>query len=155
MKKIIYVVIALLLVGCGTHNLRTYKPLVIKEKSMTVPAGSLYLKGTLKDVLRKNGWRLYVDTDTIGNEKETSKKVISKKQIKSRYQMFVSYQIRDICLDGTTSGWYDISIIDNDNEEEVMSLSGAGCESAIASTFEDWLKYGKIQDNYSEQTISK
>lgn len=151
MKKILCFFVVIFLIGCGIHNLRTYKPLVTGDKTMTVPAGGLYLTGSLKDTLTKNGWRLYVDTDTIGNEKESSHKSTSKKKLRSRYELFVNSQ--RMAADGWTQ--YDISVIDNDKEEEIMSLSGAGFESEITSKFEDWLKYGKIQDNYSEQNINK
>ena len=140
-QKAVFLIGAAILLSCGTHNLRTYKPLVKSEHSITVPAGGLYLNGGLKDVLIKNGWKLFIDTDTMGLEgdKEPSVKLTGKRKIKSKYQLFVYFNKRDVCLDNTAFGRYDISIIDNDNEEEVMTLSGVGCESAIIKHFEKWL----------------
>ena len=139
--------------GCVPQTVRTYQPLAIGEKSMTVPAGGLYLTGTLKDVLRKNGWRLYVDTDTIGNERESGTRVISKKKIKSRYQMFVAFRAQDICFDGTALGFYDVSVIDNNSEEEILTISGKGCESSVADSFEEWLTTGKVKENRYSDTV--
>jgi len=140
-QKAVFLIGAAILLSCGTHNLRTYKPLVKSEHSITVPAGGLYLNGGLKDVLIKNGWKLFIDTDTMGLEgdKEPSVKLTGKRKIKSKYQLFVYFNKRDVCLDNTAFGRYDISIIDNDNEEEVMTLSGVGCESEIVKHFEKWL----------------
>jgi hypothetical protein len=140
-KNLFLLVCATFLLSCGTHNLRTYKPLVKSEHSITVPAGGLYLNGKIKDVLTKNGWKLFIDTDTraFEGDSDPAVKLTGKRKIKTKYQLFVYFNKRDVCFDGTAFGRYDISIIDNDNEEEVMTQSGVGCESIIVKHFEKWL----------------
>ena len=143
MKKILIMLFCVaFLFGCGTHNLRAYKPLIKSERSITVPPGGRALTGAIKDLLKKNNWTLFIDTETVIHEghEVPSFKITSKKTLKTRYELLVSFSQFDTCIPrGDPAIAYDISIIDNTDSEEVMNLSGEGCQSHVIEKFEEWL----------------
>jgi len=145
MKRFIIIFIcAIFIIGCVSHNLRSYKPLVKNEKSITVPPGGLMLIGAIKDVLQKNNWVLYVDKAQTVHKGEInpSVNVTSKEVFKTRYRLNIKFQQYDVCIPGGRDNpalFYDIAITDNNDDAEVMSLSGQGCQRHIVEKFEEWL----------------
>jgi hypothetical protein len=132
------------LFGCGTHNLRAYKPLIKSEHSITVPPGGHALTGAIKDLLKKNNWTLYVDSENVMYQGESapSIKITSKETFKTRYRLLVKSNQYDVCIPGGSDNpavYYDISIVDNIDGDEVMNLSGQGCQSHIVEKFDKWL----------------
>lgn len=135
----------LFILGCGTHNLREFKPIVKTEKSITVPPGGFMLTGAIKDSLKRDNWVLYVDTAHVVHKGESGPTVniTSKEAFKTRYRLRVEYQQFDICIPGGHDNpalYYDVAITDNSDESEVMNFSGRGCQSAIVEKFNEWLK---------------
>lgn len=84
-RYLLFLICIFILIGCGTHNLRVYKPLIKNERSITVPPGGHALTGAIKDLLKKNNWTLYVDSENIMHEGKADKtvKITSKETFKS------------------------------------------------------------------------
>ncbi len=143
-RYLLFLICIFILIGCGTHNLRVYKQILPNEHSITVPPGGHALTGALKDLLKLDKWTLYVDTQTASYEgnKEPSISITSKRTLKTRYELIVTYSQYDICVPSVQYNPainYDISIIDNIDGDEVMNLSGRGCQSHVIEEFEKWL----------------
>ena len=143
MKEIIamgLILTVLFISGCHSYNLREYKPLD-GEKSITVPAGGKLLLGALKDSLKKNGWTLYVTRgpDVYRGQSDGSGAVVHGQTYRTRYNLSYSYRQYDWCMMGDPALSYDISIVDTRDGDEVMTLSGKGCQSWVIDKFEEWL----------------
>jgi len=143
-RYLLFLICIFILIGCGTHNLRVYKPLIKNERSITVPPGGHALTGAIKDLLKKNNWTLYVDSENIMHEGKADKtvKITSKETFKSRYRLMASSHVYDTCslISDNPAISYDISIVDNISGDEVMNLSGRGCQSHVIEKLEEWLK---------------
>lgn len=144
-RYLLFLICIFILIGCGTHNLRVYKPLIKNERSITVPPGGHALTGAIKDLLKKNNWTLYVDSENIMHEGEADKtvKITSKETFKTRYRLMVTSSVYDVCIPSISYNpaiSYDLSIVDNIEGDEVMSLSGRGCQSHVIDKVEEWLK---------------
>lgn len=144
-RYLLFLICIFILSGCGTHNLRAYKPLIKNERSITVPPGGHALTGAIKDLLKKNNWTLYVDSKNTMLQGETSPtvKITSKETFKTRYRLMASSRVYDSCSllgENNPAISYDISIVDTIDGDEVMNLSGRGCQSHVIEKLEEWLK---------------
>lgn len=125
-----------------SYNVREYQSLDPSAKTITVPAGGGGLIGALKGELTKNGWKqaIYRGPRVTAGTTGKDTRLEEYDTFNTRYNLLVNYNQFDKCFPAFDPAYYyDISIIDNNNGQEVMTLSGRGCEHAIVGSFRDWL----------------
>jgi hypothetical protein len=142
---ILLALVAAAVSGCATYTLRTYGAVDLANKTITVPPGG-GLTGAVKDVLARDGWRITVYRGpemmrgTIG---ETTR-LERGGTFTTRYALFLRWQQRDVCVVGGDPSYsYDISLVDNQDGSEVLTLSGRGCEGRIVESFVNGLRSRK------------
>lgn len=128
--KILFITsMSLLLYSCAETSMMNYSKIDKSNKTIYVPAGSKGLKGAIKQALVKEGWKLRVykgpsvSKGSIGIKTD----IETNPTYKSKYRLMVSFG-RDTgtsCSYGLGS-WtdYEITIIDNAQGVEVLTLSG-------------------------------
>ena len=128
---------AILLTGCYWDHLQQYKSLDQTARTITVPSGGGGLAGALKNVLKQQGWRLAV----VRGPKVTEGKLGEKTKLQeygtfnTRYQLKLSSSVVGVSLLFDPIYYYDISIIDVQNGDEVLTLSGRNTEHDIIDAF--------------------
>jgi hypothetical protein len=148
MKKLLVAFLALLLLGCYSLQIREYRPIDLSEKSIMLPPGGSYLLGAIKDVIAKNGWKIFIYRGPVVTQKGASED-LAIDTFKSKYRLALTWSHIDYCI-GIDRGalyLYDISVIDNEFGDEVMTMSGRGCESDIVEAFERWLQGSSQKKN--------
>lgn len=146
MKNLFVISLIFLLLGCYSLHVREYQPIDTADKTIMLPPGGSALLGAIKDVIAKNGWKIFIYSGPAVTKKSETEDVTSG-TFKSKYRLALSWRHIDHCI-GIDRGplyLYDISVIDNDFGDEVMTMSGRGCEADIAETFETWLRGGSIK----------
>ncbi|PHQ65184.1 MAG: hypothetical protein COB99_05385 [Sulfurimonas sp.] len=121
MKSIISIIVIFLLSGCGAYDTLKLGHIDKNQKTITVPAMGISMF-EIKKMLIKNNWKLKASAD--GNiASGTNIKQIdihTKTYYKSRYRMNVMETNRMEQFVLTIF----ISVIDNETQEEVLSISG-------------------------------
>ena len=137
--KIITILTSLLLIcGCSSvHNFNKYGEIDEDNKTVQVPFGSQGITGDIKKILKNNSWRLKVyrgpkiTKGTIGNQTELQEY----DSFNTRYRLLVATNPYDRCLDFTLLVRYDISFIDNNTGEEILTMDGAACQPEVVDAF--------------------
>lgn len=148
MKKVIWCIsLVLPLYGCTTYNARVITPLDLAEKTVTVPVGSKGLKGDVKELLAKSGWKLMVGNEDVKSEGSAGESVDIKhvRDYGTRYRMLISSRWYDRCMNGSQAYNYEVSMIDNKSSIEVFTMDGHGCakqtleqmESILTNSFKE------------------
>jgi len=135
MFKAFAAMVPLLLVGCLSYNVEPYGKFDLSKKTMTVSRGGDGLLGTIKRALRKDGWKLSVDRGPRTSEATVTtdgSKVEEFDTFHTKYRISVDDRWVDLSLSGDGIYRYDISIVDNDTGEEILTMHGRGSESTIA-----------------------
>ena len=135
MRRVLILGIGLLLLSAcvGSYRVRTYGPVDLTTRTVTVPPGG-GLTGALKDALVNGEWRLATDrgpqiTRGTAGEQTQLEQIAT---FRTRYRLLVTWQQFDVCIAGFEPALnYDITLIDNDSGTEVLNMSGRGCESVI------------------------
>lgn len=133
--------LSLLLGGCTQFQVNTqkYSSLDMRDKSITVPAGSEGLRGKVKQILSDDGWKLMVDKgpNVLEGRLSESVKLESYGTFNTRYRILIKSNQIDSCIGIPLSPLlkFDISIIDNKTGSEVMTMSGLHCEPEIINKF--------------------
>ena len=129
--------VCLSLSACATYNVRQFQLVDQTQKTITVPAGGHGLLGAIKDALRADGWKMSVDRGPIVTEGQigTDTRLQQYDTFNTRYRLLVRGRQFDICLNLDPALVYDISLTDNLNGQEVLTMSGRGCEGTIAKEF--------------------
>lgn len=141
MKKLLILTLLLQLVGCTQFQINTqkYSSFDVRDKSITVPAGSEGLRGKVKQVLSDDGWKLMVDKgpNILEGRMSESVKLESYGTFNTRYRMSIKSNQIDLCMGFTISPGlrFDISIVDNKTGSEVMTMSGLDCEPEVVDKF--------------------
>lgn len=149
MKKISLIVLTLLILsGCAYSNIKSYGSINLNNKSITIQPGGGQLIGDIKDVLYRSGWILKIDSETEkydGNfgSKTTSNNidVYKYKSYKTRYRLLITANYQDICIIGGTMYSYNLSIIDNNTDTEVLNMYGRDCSNTIITKLQKALKH--------------
>jgi hypothetical protein len=129
----------IVLSACGSHRVRTYGPIDLTARTVTVPPGG-GLTGALKDALAQRGWRLATDRGPQITRGTTGEQTQLEQfpTFRTRYRLLVTWRQFDACLPSHEPAvTYDIALIDNQSGSEVLNMSGHGCESAITK---EWIK---------------
>jgi hypothetical protein len=71
---------------------------------------------------------------------------------KTRYRLADSFWQYDYCIAGGPAIHYDVSVIDNMTGDEIMTLSGMGCQDTVVEKFEEWL-LGKTGRNKAKSDL--
>lgn len=144
MKKLFIILLFCISTGCAQHNYQKHSEFDNSDKSITVDEGSSGLNGAIKNILRKNGWTLSVNgsaevTDGTLGEKTHLTKYDS---FNTRYRLYVGYNnYYGHCLFGLGDEVnYEISIIDNKQGTEVVTIDGQGCEGLVIDKIKENLK---------------
>lgn len=138
MKKIILLFLCALLSGCATHNIESYNQLDLSEKRITVPPGGGGLVGAIKSALKKEGWSLAVYRGPRVTEGSFGKdtRLEEYSTFNTRYTIFIAYDQYDVRFPDLEPMYrYDISFVDNDTGEEVMTMSGRDARPTIVKKF--------------------
>ncbi len=138
MKKLLFIVLVpAILTGCASNKIHTFGKIDADQKSITVPTGSSGLKGEIKSYLNNNGWELvvYQGAEVTEGSMEEDSKTKTYDTFNSRYNLKMSWDHYDYCMTFQPLVWYEISIIDNKAGEEVLAMSGKGCEKNIVKKF--------------------
>lgn len=117
---------ALVLAGCAPIQVVKNAPIDQGQKSITVPAGSAGLTGDIKRALSGAGWKTQVrrgPTVTAGSIKGGEVALATADTFKTKYALALSWE----GVDYTMWKWayrFDISVVDNQSGEEVLTMSG-------------------------------
>lgn len=131
------IMLVMCLTSCMTTKLNVYGELDSKEKSITMPAGNNAIIQPIKEHFKKEGWKVLVGRGADITEGVIGKdrKIKSYGTYNSRYTLYASYIQYDWCLNLDSALNYNISMVDNKTMEEIVVMSGRGCESSIAEKF--------------------
>ena len=133
----VFLTSAVLLTGCMTYRVRTFDTVDASNKTITVPPGG-GLTGAIKDVLAQDGWKITVYRGpevTQGTLGETTR-LETGRTFTTRYTLFLKWNQYDVCVPRFDPAYnYDISLVDNSNGSEVLTVSGRGCEGGIVDKF--------------------
>lgn len=132
-RLIAFVLGAMLLVGCST--VRVYESVDPSAKTITVPPGG-GLTGAIKQGLAKDGWKIIVYRGPQVTQGTTGDQTRLERfnTFNTRYALFVTWRQFDVCMfqgPFDPAYAYDISVVDNQTSQEVLTVSGRGCEGAI------------------------
>ena len=130
--------------GCMYHEAEFYKTIDTSKKSIGMPSSNRYIAGDLKDMFRKNGWKvLLVNTAGVVTTGQTGSdtNLTSKEQTNVSYIVYLNQNRYDICFPTLTDAamTYDISIIKAKTGEQVFYQEGNGCRSDIRKRLESEL----------------
>ena len=129
-KKLSMLIVTLvILTGCASKTTITpYSKFDNTDKTITVPAGG-GLNANIKVALKKNGWKLKVNSTSLVTQGTHNNIIDKETKLKSstRYTLLTSYRKwRCVSCDCVLN--YNISILDNNNGEEVVTFEGSGSE---------------------------
>ncbi len=114
--------LTLLFSGCAKYDILKTGKIEQKNKTMIVPATGILSMMEIKKMLLKNGWKLqasHLGTKTIGQFSENIN-LLSTNYTKSKYRMYIEETTRMNQFVLTIT----VSIIDNETQEEVLTLFG-------------------------------
>lgn len=136
---------ALLVSGCLSSQVRTFDTVDRSDKTITVPPGG-GLTGAVKDTLAADGWKITVyrgpgvTQGTMGEKTNLEQG----RKFTTRYTLFLKWNQFDTCVPRFDAAYdYDISLVDNSNGSEIMTLTGRDCEGRIMDKFRKALNGAK------------
>ena len=143
MKSILIISILILFNGC-VSELTVYTPTKFnsQNKSISIKAGS-NLNRQLKIAFRKAGWKVKNDSRYLQSSGYNNGNVNIQTSLQSKTRFRLETRSRDgICT--CDCGAYNISLIDNQLGEEIVSLNegmaGASCYSTASNKLLKWIK---------------
>ncbi len=100
MRRILTLGVALVILSaCGSYRVRTYGPVDLTTRTVTVPPGG-GLTGALKDALAQRGWRLATDRGPQVTRGTTGEQTQLEQfaTFRTRYRLLVAWQQFDVCI---------------------------------------------------------
>jgi hypothetical protein len=138
-------VAALLVSGCLSSQVRTFDTVDRSDRTITVPPGG-GLTGAIKETLVADGWKITVirgpevTQGTMGDKTHLEQG----RKFTTRYTLFLKWSQFDTCVPRFDAAYtYDISLVDNSNGSEIMTLTGRDCEGRIMDKFRKALNGSK------------
>ena len=125
---IFFLLLVFFCTGCTYHNVQLLGNLNQSEKNITTPPGNRLLKGKIKAALTANGWDVRVhqgESTTTGCE-TPDKVLLSHKKYNTRYLLYIDDYQYDIYIDGNPAIKYELSLIDNKTQKEILTMDGKG-----------------------------
>ena len=137
-------ILSLSLSGCMYQQAELYKTIDTSNKSIGMPASNMFIAGDLKNMFRKNGWKvLLVNTGGVVTTGQTGSetRLTSKEQSNVSYFVYLNQNKYDICFPTFNDALirYDISIVEAKTGEQVFYQEGNGCRSRIRKKLESEL----------------
>jgi hypothetical protein len=129
--------IAVLATACMRHNVENFTSEPLSDRSISVPPGNLGLLGAVKSELRSMGWTQRTGRGPTITQNRGPSSAETFDTHNTRYQLLVREHLYDYCLDLDRSLNYEILIIDAKNGEEILSVSGRGCQSLAVRRFRE------------------
>lgn len=119
-------------------NMQSYSKFDERQKTITVPYGSSGLKGGMKKALTDRGWKMavYSGPEILEGTSGSSVRMEKYRTFNTRYTLLGTE--RNTGPAGCFISQYfiyDIAIVDNKTGQEVMTMSGEGCEGQVLDTF--------------------
>ena len=142
----VILLIALLVSGCTpNYKVRAFGDAVDQsDRTITVPEGG-GLTGVIKDALGVDGWQItiYRGPDvTQGKRWSRWTRFERVRTFTTRYALFLKWSriVFDRCISSFDPIYvYDISVVDNATDSEVLRVTGHGCEASIADILREAL----------------
>ena len=111
-----------------SYNVQHWGGFDPSERSITVSQGGSGLGGAIKARLRNAGWTLVVDRGPVvtrGSLGENTD-IATSGTYRSRYRLNVAVLAAEPAITGDTVYRYDVSIVDNREGAEVLTMNGRG-----------------------------
>ena len=128
--------------GCYPFHINEFSKIDSADKTVFVPLGEGAIVGELKEVLRDQGWKVFVEENrqqitegTNGEKTELKTQSLSN----ARYRLLISSTVNLTNFAGTVYD-YEISFVDNKTGQEAFTLHGRDEEGGIRNHFEEALK---------------
>jgi len=133
MKRVlVLLMLCLACQGCGFIRVNTFGQMKLKEKSISVEPGSAAgTLGGIKDVLYRCGWKVKVLGEGPTETRQVGDKTITVKTSTTAYRLLTTSSF----LAQTRHVGFDLSLIDNETGEEVMTLGGVKSPDAFIDRF--------------------
>lgn len=126
--------------GCMHHNVQNLTADRFTERSITVPQGSIGLLGPIKEEFRARGWTQRTGAGPTITRLINDRALETFDTHNTRYKLVVVDNQYDHCLDLDRATNYEILIVDAQSGEEVLSISGRGCQSKAVRRFREALR---------------
>ena len=143
MKKLLaIIVLGLLLAGCASTTSDLYTKVKTDNKVIGMPASNNFVAKVLKNLFRKNGWKIViVDTGTVKITGSSTDKVNLESKYKSKTSYTVSLRqrnpvLRDYCGFKNWKIYFELIIIDSKTGEEAFVAEGFDCTKSISKDLE-------------------
>jgi hypothetical protein len=127
----------LLVSGCMSARVRTFGAVDSSDKTITVPRGN-GLTGAIKETLAADGWKV-----TVYRGPEVTRGTMGEKThlerggtYTTRYTLFLRWDQFDTCVPRFDPAYnYDLSLVDNADGSEILTMGGRACEGGIVDKF--------------------
>jgi hypothetical protein len=136
----VILLIALLVSGCTPkYKVRAFDAVDQSDRTITVPEGG-GLTGAIKDALVVDGWKITVYRGPDVTQGKMASRWTHFERVRTfttRYALFLKWSriVFDRCISSFDPIYaYDISVVDNATDSEVLRVTGRGCEASIADT---------------------
>lgn len=138
LNTLVTICFALLLSACSSGNTQSYNKFDERNKTITIPYGSSGLKGGMKKALTDRGWKMnvYSGPEILEGKSGSSIRMEKYRTFNTRYTLLGTE--RNTGPAGCIVSQYfiyDIAIVDNRTGQEVMTMSGEGCEGQVLDAF--------------------
>ena len=141
MNKFISIILFLfILTSCASYESQLYSEIDNQNKTIGMPASNQLLAGDLKDLFRKNGWKILIiekgDVTTEGTTGDNTQ-LNTNLDSSARYMLYLSQGWMDKCFN-LKYDWisYDVTIVDNQSGEQVFYSEGNDCQTKIIDQLE-------------------
>jgi hypothetical protein len=107
------------------------------DKTITVPPGG-GLTGAVKEALAADGWKITVYRGPEVTQGTMGEKTYLERgrTFTTRYTLFLKWNQFDTCVPRFDPAYaYDISLVDNANGSEILTITGRDCERRIVDKF--------------------
>lgn len=134
--NIILIITMALLAGCATIDTQVYSKIDPNRKNIRMPVGNDGINGKIKQLLRKNNYKIIV----LNDQSVSSKKgniTIHKNKNQVDYTFMITSEKIDWCLNLERLYTFDLTVVDNLSGEEVLATSGKHCEKRILKEIQE------------------
>jgi hypothetical protein len=133
-NKFLVLLILIIIAGCTPTKSSYYSNINKEHKIIALPASNEYVSKFLKDAFRKNGWKVILaKTSTTKITGSTGKDTSLLKSLNKnvRYEAVLRQAYIDGCINFTHLVFFDLTIVDIKNGEQVFASTGQDCMSKI------------------------
>ena len=134
--------VAAFFTSCMSYNVDQVGTIVAAEKTITIVQGGAGLVGSVKARLRRDGWKVVSDmgpevtTGKLGEQTHLERGMT----FRSRYRLDCVVDAGEPAINGDIIYVYNISMVDNKQGDEVLTMHGRGFGGAIADRLVDAMR---------------